>query len=126
MRGPARRRTFAGLAALLLAIYGVTPARAALDAAQTARVERLLDRVAAQTDVRFIRNGESHSAEAAAEHLRLKLRNAGRRISTAEQFVEHLASRSSVTGRPYRLRFPDGSEVDAGPWLMKALAEIRP
>jgi hypothetical protein len=125
MRRAARRRACAGLAALL-AVGVASSARAALDATQSARVERLLDRVAAQTDVRFIRNGEVHSAEAAAEHLRLKLRNAGRRISTAEQFVEHLASRSSITGRPYRLRFPDGSEVDAGPWLMKALAEIRP
>jgi len=124
MPGADRRRAFARLATVLLSICVVTPVRAALDAAQTARVERLLDRVAAQTEVRFIRNGEAHSAQAAAEHLRLKLRNAGSRISTAEQFVEHLASRSSITGRPYRLRFPDGSEVDAGPWLMKALADV--
>jgi len=114
-----RRALPAVLAGLLLAMVG--PARAAPNATEAARIEQLIRHVAGQGEIQFVRNGQAYPAAEAAEHLRTKLRAAGQRIDTAEQFVDHLASRSSITGRPYRIRFADGREIDAGPWLRAAL-----
>ena len=37
-------------------------------------------------------------------HLRLKLRAAGSRVSTAEDFIRYCATESSVSGKPYEIR----------------------
>jgi hypothetical protein len=75
-------------------------------------------------DVRFIRNGSDYDGPAAADHLRIKLRYAGSRIKTAQDFITYLASSSSASGKPYRIHFADGHEVDAGPYFRARLAEI--
>lgn len=88
---------------------------------ERARIEGLIDAVA-KSGVVFIRNGSEHDAAAAADHLRTKWSRAGDRIATADEFIEQLGSRSSQTGEAYRVRLPDGSERDAGPWLHELLA----
>ncbi len=88
-------------------------------------IEALIAAVENQTGAIFIRNGGEHSAADAANHLRRKLRGAGSRIKTAEQFIDHLASKSSSTGNPYALRLANGKTVDAGEWFRAKLAEIR-
>ena len=72
----------------------------------------------------FIRNGVEHSAREAREHLERKLSRAGSRIGTAEQFIQHIASRSSVTGTPYYVKYPDGSTIEVSVWLRRKLKEI--
>lgn len=72
----------------------------------------------------FIRNGAEHSAKEARKHLERKLSQAGSRISTVEQFIEHIASRSSVTGTPYYVKYPDGSTIEVSVWLRRKLREI--
>lgn len=67
--------------------------------------------------MRFVRNGNEFSASAAADHLRTKLRHGSSRISTAEEFIDHLVSRSSMSGTPYRVRLADGREMAAAQWL---------
>jgi len=97
------------------------PATAKLS--ETERIEALLGAIASSGIV-FIRNGSDHSASDAADHLRSKWSRAGDRISTAESFVDNLGSTSSQSGDPYRVRLPDGTERDAGPWLHEQLAVI--
>lgn len=87
------------------------------------RIEALIDAVAASGIV-FIRNGSEHSASEAADHLRTKYSRAGDRVKTAEQFIDVLGSTSSQSGEPYRVRLPDGTERDAGPWLHERLRDL--
>ena len=54
------------------------------------------------------RNGKEYSANKAADHLRLKWEKAGRHVKTAEDFIELCGSRSSISGKLYKMRFPDG------------------
>jgi Family of unknown function (DUF5329) len=93
-------------------------------AAENARIDYLLAIVASLDDARFIRNGTSYDSATAVKHLRLKLRAAGSRIKTAEDFISYCASRSSVTGRPYEIRFSDGRVVRSADFLRQKLMEF--
>lgn len=88
-------------------------------------IELLIQRVAASKGVTFIRNGSEHSAADAAQHLRRKLAASKGRITTPEQFIDKLGSKSSMTGRAYRVRLPDGREIDSATWLNGLLRDIR-
>jgi Family of unknown function (DUF5329) len=92
--------------------------------AQNARIEYLLAVVASLHDAQFIRNGTSYDSAAAVKHLRLKLRAAGSRIRTAEDFISYCASASSVSGRPYEIRFSDGQVVLSADFLRQKLLEF--
>jgi hypothetical protein len=92
---------------------------------QSPDIDALISRVAQARDVVFIRNGSDHTAAEAAAHLHRKLAAAHGRITTAEQFIDVLATRSSWTGIAYRVRFADGHEVESAVWLRQLLREIR-
>ena len=72
----------------------------------------------------FIRNGVEYDAETAVSHLKRKRDYAGDRIKTARHFIEYLATKSSVTGIPYKIRFPDGREVESATFLLQTLERI--
>jgi uncharacterized protein DUF5329 len=96
--------------------------------ASTARspdIDALIARVEQSRGVAFVRNGSAHSAHEAATHLRRKLAAAHGRIVTAEQFIDVLGTRSSLTGIAYRVRFADGREIDSAVWLRQLLRELR-
>ena len=92
---------------------------------QSPDIDALIARVAQARGVVFIRNGSDHTAAEAAAHLHRKLAAAHGRITTAEQFIDVLATRSSWTGITYRVRFADGREVESAVWLRQLLREIR-
>ena len=75
-------------------------------------------------DARFVRNGSDYDGPAAADHLRLKLRHAGDRIKTAQDFITYLATSSSFSGKPYLIRFSDGHEVESATYFHTMLAKI--
>jgi hypothetical protein len=89
-----------------------------------ARIERLIQFVEAQKDIRFLRNGSSYSAKDAAKFLRGKFEKMGEHVNTAQQFIEQIASRSSTSGEPYRIRLSDGREVPAAVFLGDELQRI--
>jgi hypothetical protein len=74
---------------------------------------------------RFERNGEAYDATQAGEHMRMKLNRAGDRIQTAENFIDGIASKSYLSGKPYRLLCPDLPAEDANAWLTRALRDYR-
>jgi hypothetical protein len=80
------------------------------------KIEQLINQVGALQNATFVRNGEEHTPAEATEHLRRKWKAASDEITTVEEFIEKIASRSSTTGEPYRIRF-DGGESYAGDWL---------
>jgi hypothetical protein len=83
----------------------------AQDLSEAAKIQFLITSVEALEGAKFIRNGTAHDARAASGHLRLKLKAAGNKVKTAEDFVKYCASGSSITGEPYLIRFADGTTV---------------
>ena len=75
---------------------------------ETQKTDHLIAYVASLDGAVFIRNGSEHSAKAAAEHLQMKREKAGTRITTAIDFIEKIAAKSSISGKPYQIRFADG------------------
>ena len=109
----------------LLSLCFVLGAPALADeATMNAEIDYLLDTVAA-SDCTFIRNGKEHGPEAARDHLSLKRRKGKKYFSTTEEFIERLASSSSWTGKPYRIRCGDGEAQLAKTWFNGVLQEYR-
>jgi len=91
--------------------------------AETKKIERLLDRVK-ESAIVFVREGREYSGSEAADHLRGKLRRAGARIATLDEFIDSIASRSATTGKPYRIRPRGGEMVNARAWLREQARKL--
>ncbi len=76
------------------------------------------------SDVIFIRNGTEHTASEAQSHLQDKLKAAGDRVKTAEEFITSLASKSLQTGKPYLIKTKDGKTVELAIWLHDKLKQM--
>lgn len=72
----------------------------------------------------FIRNGSNHTPAEAADHMAMKRKKAGKRISTAVQFIVGCASKSSVSGKDYLVKLADGKTVKAMELLVEELKRI--
>lgn len=88
------------------------------------RIDRLIAAVANQKDAKFVRNGTAYEAADAARFLRGKLDNKGSRISTASDFIEQIASRSSSSGKAYTIQFADGRKLPAAEFLKEELRRM--
>lgn len=99
------------------AYAGVTPL-------ETRKIEYLIAAVETLPDAQFIRNGSAYDGKSAAEHLRLKLKSAGSRVASAEDFIRLCASVSSVSGLPYQIKFADGHTVTSETFLRQKLLEF--
>ncbi len=92
-------------------------------AAESDEIEYLLYFVGG-SDCIFIRNGGEYQAKEAREHLEMKYNHVKRRIKTAEDFIDKIASKSSLSGRQYEVRC-DGVKFQTSQWLREALASYR-
>ena len=93
--------------------------------AEEQKIEALIDHVR-QLDGKavFIRNGDEHSAKDAAEHMARKRKSAGDDVKTAKAFIAECASKSSLSGKPYQIRFKDGKTVTAEAYLTEQLSKL--
>ena len=75
----------------------------------------------------FYRNGTWNDPKTAQAHLRDKYRYLAARnlINTTEDFIEKVATQSSLTGQPYKVRCRDGATVTSNQWLHAELARFR-
>jgi len=89
------------------------------------KIEYLIQSIEKLDGAKFYRNGEWHAPKEAADHLRLKLKNAGSKIKTAQQFIDKLASESSMSGKLYKIRFKDGKVVETKFFLNQQLAKLK-
>ena len=89
------------------------------------KIDYLISTVATLHGASFIRNGSAYDAEHAAAHMRLKLRFAGSRVKTVDDFIVYCATGSSVSGTRYTIRFADGQSIDAATFLRGKLAVFR-
>jgi len=97
---------------------------AAPDDMEQARIERLLRYVEVQKRATFLRNGKAYSCREAALFLRAKYAKMGEHVTTAAQFIEQIASRSSTTGEAYKMRLADGRTVTAAKALGDELVRM--
>lgn len=88
---------------------------------ETERIESLIRHVETLEGAVFIRNGEEHDCNAAAKHMRDKWNWKKKDIKTAEDFIRVAATKSSMSGEIYRIRFKDGHEEKCGEYLLKQL-----
>lgn len=94
----------------------------AQDSQEAAKIRYLIASVETLKGAKFVRNGTAYDARSAANHLRLKLKNAGSRVRTAEDFIKYCGSQSSITGDPYWIKLADGTTVKAEIFFRKRLA----
>ena len=97
---------------------------AAYNIPEEEKINLLIKYVAGLQGATFIRNGDEYSAKAAAEHLQMKRKKAGSRIKTAREFIDGLASESSLSGEAYKIRMKDGKTYLCRDVLMKELQRI--
>jgi hypothetical protein len=87
-------------------------------------IKFLLDYVA-KSDATFIRNGQKHTPQEAANHIKAKYEHFKKEIKTPEDFIRLSASKSLLTGQPYLVRTADGKEMHLDAWLTEALKKHR-
>lgn len=75
----------------------------------------------------FYRNGSWNDSRAAQAHLRdkYKVLLARNLVDSAEQFIDRVATQSSLSGEAYRVRCNGGSTITSQQWLREELARLR-
>jgi len=113
-------RVIVAFALLLICLH---PPGARADGAP-AEIEYLLTTIGS-SNCTFIRNGTRHDAQDAEAHLRMKYRRGKRYAPTSEEFIERLASSSSLSKKPYYIECESEEKMAFGQWLMQRLNELR-
>jgi len=103
---------------------GTKPASHVANLTEAQKIDALINSVGRLKDAVFIRNGSEYDAQAAADHLRRKLDYAGKKVQTAEQFIDKLATGSSMSGKPYKIRFADGRTVESAVYFREVLKRL--
>ena len=113
---------------LAAALLATSPAAvgAAQPLAANAEIAHLLDFVS-QSACRFSRNGSWHGMAEARDHMALKYDYLAQRgkAGSAEEFIDHAASRSSLTGKDYLVECPGSAAVPSAGWLRAELERFR-
>jgi len=114
-------------AALLLLVMLIPAARPAEEKpmSETEKINALIKHVEGLSDAKFVRNDGEYDAKTAATFLRRKWNAQKDEIKTAEQFIEKVASVSSTSGKPYLIRFKDGTEQKSGDYLKAQLKQLK-
>jgi hypothetical protein len=91
---------------------------------ESQKVEQLIQFIRNMKGATFIRNGSEHSCREAADHLQSKWNKHKKDISSAKEFIEVLASKSGMSGEPYKIKFKDGTVQTTNAVLMKELKRL--
>jgi hypothetical protein len=117
-------QTMRGLICLLVLSIGALAYAEDSTALEARKIDYLIASIETLQGAQFIRNGSAYEAKTAADHLRLKLRVAGSRVATADDFIRLCASVSSISGTAYQIRFADGRVVSSEAYLRQKLSEF--
>ena len=96
-----------------------------IDQIEKEKIHYLINSVEKMEGAVFIRNGSEHTGAEAADHLRMKLERAGDQVKTVDDFIERCASRSSVSGKPYRIKFKNGKRIKAEDYFREKLLSFK-
>jgi hypothetical protein len=97
------------------------PKALALSSEEVARVDKFLVALGQEKELVFIRNGREFEVTRAVNHLKRKLKSQANKLATAEEFIDHIASSSSISGKPYLIRRPGGQNEEAKPYFQELL-----
>ena len=109
------------LVAALVVIALFSGALHAQDNIEKKKIEYLIFSVENLKGAKFIRNGSEYDGKQAAEHLRLKLKKAGAKVQTADDFIRLCASQSYMTGKPYMIRLSEGKIIRSEEYFREQL-----
>jgi hypothetical protein len=112
-------------AVFIFALISLAPIASAdeVESAMNQEIDNLLEAVES-SDCIFVRNGSEHEGAAAKDHLSLKRRRGKKYFSTADEFIDRLASSSSWSGKPYHIRCGEETHL-AKDWFMVVLTKFR-
>jgi len=119
------RATISILVMVLLCAAGAKAQDQSKPLTETQKIEALIRHVEELKDATFIRNGREHTPADAARHMRDKWQWKKSEIKTADDFVNIAASKSSVSGKPYMIRFRGGKEVKSADYLREQLKNLQ-
>ena len=90
------------------------------------QIEHLLTFVSTST-CKFMRNGSWHEASDAADHIRKKYNYVLGKglVNSPEDFIKYSATKSSMSGKRYRVQCGHGPEIDSSEWLLMELSSHR-
>lgn len=109
----------------ILAIGFTSFARAeTLAASEKQKIEALIKQVGLLKEAQFVRNGSTYNADNAAIFLRRKWQANASEVRTALDFIDKVASISGTSGKPYRIRFKDGKEINSRDFLLGELRKL--
>jgi hypothetical protein len=77
-----------------------------------------------QSDCIFIRNNSQYPAREARNHMQTKYDYAKHWVDSTEQFIERIASKSSISGNRYQVRC-EGQLFYSDKWLKQELMRYR-
>jgi hypothetical protein len=96
----------------------------ALDSSEEQKIDALIALVANLKQEKFIRNGKEYDTAKAVELIKYKYHKEKSSLKDAVEFIEKCAAKSSTTGTPYQIKFPDGKVRDSEEFLKEKLAEL--
>lgn len=108
----------------VLALARPVPLLADVPPAQQHEVAHLLLFVS-KSGCSLIRNGSSHQGSDAVAHIEKKYDYFRDKIRTTEQFIELAASKSTRSGKEYRVSCPGEPQISSRDWLMAELGRYR-
>lgn len=111
----------AGIALTLVLLLAAAPARGAPTAQTEQTIQHLIGYVS-RSDMRFVRNTSEYTASEAAEHMLKKYRHFRDDIETPEDFIALCATKSLLSGKPYRVIDRQGHVLPTSDWLRAELA----
>ncbi len=71
------------------------------------------------------RNGDDHKGKDAAKHIIKKYKHYRDDIKTSEDFIRLSATKSTMSGKMYKVRCPGKSELTTKDWLLGELKVFR-
>lgn len=112
------------LAASLLAFAPAQAGQKKRSPDEKDKIEALIRKMENLEGATFIRNGIEYDARSAGAFLRGKWRSKKAAVKTARDFIERIASFSSISGRPYLIRLKGGQEIKSGDFLRAELMKL--
>ena len=116
----------AGVSVLVLCALRFSVLQAQQPSTMQVEVDYLLSYVET-SGCSFYRNGSWYVGARAKAHLQSKYDYLAARklVASADDFIDKGASRSSFSGKPYKIRCGTAADVESGPWFHEVLARFR-
>lgn len=77
------------------------------------------------TNCQYERNSDKHSGEEAAKHIQKKYDYFKNDIKTAEDFIRLAATKSTFSGKHYKIHCPGLEPLKSQDWLLEELKKYR-